>query len=140
MATFSAALDLLVARLEGATPETDPQALYSLSRTGQASHIDRQFSLVPPVELATTSNQIDPAQMTVGLEVYYRGIGDRYAMLQRAADDLEQLVQRLSYTITSGGCWAAGYDFEALDPRISADNEGGLVAKLTIRITYNITT
>lgn len=140
MASLSAALDLLVARIETHTPARDPQIVYVHDRQWASDRPDRTFTVLPPVELTPFQTSLsNPFESTAIVRVYYRHTTEMYMLLKEVCDDAEDLFERVSYYPGSEWAQSGGYGFTVSS--ITIDRRGeGLTLSFTVTIYYNAIT
>lgn len=131
----SAALDLLVDRIEDMTPARDPQITFRHRTTDIATPPDRYFTIQPQAGITMADASLgDPVTLRCALVVHYDQRTEAYDALKDKLDDLEDLIKRIRYI--NGGEWAqsSGYAFMVQNAAI----EGGEVV-IDFAVIYNLT-
>lgn len=128
------ALGLLVARIESHVPSRDPAIRYRLRSMDVATPEDRRFSVAETAALdLSTATMGDPVTLTLTVEVEYSERTERFAWLQDALEDAEDLTLRIGYYPGSEWAQSSGYGFRVTRREVTRGE-----VRLTVEAIYNI--
>lgn len=134
---LGAALDLLVARIEGYTPTVDPQVRFRRADT-LPSGAYRIFFINPALTIKPNADsRPNPYTTDITIEVYYDRRTERYEQLKRVISDAEELFDRVTYS--NSDQWGQASNIVVRYRSLTIDEiERRYVIILTISMTYNV--